>query len=56
MEQGEENRCKSCVWNERVKCGKYFCMLPRCVKMRRKGRVRAWVQKENPGNGSRRMD
>lgn len=23
--------CKSCVWNERERCGKDFCVLPGCV-------------------------
>ena len=27
-----DNKCTGCVWNERVRCGKDFCSLPKCVK------------------------
>lgn len=25
-------RCDSCVWNNRPRCGRNFCMLPRCIQ------------------------
>ena len=32
MTQKEKiRRCKRCVWNNFVRCGRLFCVLPRCA-------------------------
>lgn len=27
-----DEKCKDCLWNERVRCGKDYCVLPKCVR------------------------
>lgn len=29
-------RCRRCVWNERIRCGADFCPTPKCMKAGRK--------------------
>ncbi len=30
MTKQELRRCRRCVWNNYFKCGRLFCVLPRC--------------------------